>query len=48
VIGRDPWLSTTDSFVAPRAGWTVQASWAGDAAHTGAVSNSCEFAIPIG
>ena len=38
----------TDSFTAPRAGWTVQASWSGDAAHTGATSNSCEFAIPIG
>jgi hypothetical protein len=38
----------TDSFVAPRAGWTVTAGWLGDGAHTGAVSNPCEFAIPIG
>jgi hypothetical protein len=37
----------TDSFVAPRAGWTVHASWAGDAAHTAATSNSCGFASPI-
>jgi len=37
----------TDSFVAPRPGWTVTASWLGDGAHTGAVSNACEFAIPI-
>lgn len=38
----------TDAFNAPRAGWTVTASWAGNAAHTAATSNSCEFAIPIG
>jgi len=37
----------TDSFVAPRAGWTVHASWAGDGAHTGTTSNSCGFAVPI-
>ena len=37
----------SDSFVAPRAGWTVHASWAGDGAHLPAVSNACGFAIPI-